>query len=103
MHSLLKNDQPEKLQPLAKTDNSKFESEVLPDHMFDIPSFESCNNIEKVNTANQLTYHNQNQNQSQNSLLAHTSPWSMQQPQLESVEKHGIHGKMERKLCETLY
>lgn len=88
MHSLLKSEQPEKLLPIAKTNNSKLESEVLPDHMFDFPSFESCNNIEKVNTANQLTYYNQNQNQTQNPLLAHTSSSPMQQPQLESSMSH---------------
>ncbi|KAK2398267.1 auxin response factor [Trifolium repens] len=80
MHSLLKSDQPEKLHPLSKTDKLKLESEALPDNMFDFPPFEG-NNIE---AANRLTYHNQNQNPS----LTQTSPWPMQQPQLESSLLH---------------
>lgn len=87
IHSLFKNDQPDKFQPPANTDDHlpsgivndkpKLESETLPDNMFDLPSLEGCN-IEKMvaanslNTQSQLTYYNQNQ-----------SSWPMQ-PQLES-------------------
>ncbi|GAU26871.1 hypothetical protein TSUD_02730 [Trifolium subterraneum] len=80
MHSMLKSDEPEKLHPLAKTDKLKIESEALPDNMFDFPPFEGSS----IEAANQLTYHNQNQDPS----LTQTSPWPMQQPQLESSLLH---------------
>lgn len=83
MHSLLRNDQSDKLHPLTTTDKMKIESESLPDQIFDFPSFEACNNIEKANAtnpvnpqslANQSTYHNQNP-----LLFNQTSPWPIQQ------------------------
>ncbi|CAK8569777.1 unnamed protein product [Lathyrus sativus] len=93
MHSLLRSDQPEKFHPLTKTEKMKIESESLPDQIFDFPSFEACNNIEKANAANpvnpqslanQSTYHNQNP-----LLFAQTSPWPIQQqPQLDSSMLH---------------
>lgn len=93
MHSLLRSDQPDKFNPLTKTEKMKIESESLPDQIFDFPSFEACNNIEKANAANpvnpqslanQSTYHNQNP-----LLFAQTSPWPIQQqPQLDSSMLH---------------
>jgi len=91
MQSLLKSDQPEKLHTLPSgivTEKPKLEPEVLaPDHMLDYAStsMEGCN-IEKVATnpvnqqglANQLSFHNQNQNP-----LTQSSPWPMQ-AQIES-------------------
>lgn len=103
MHSLLKSDQPEKLHHPGKMDNHlpsgtvtdkpKLESEVLPDNMFDLPSLEGCN-VDKVaapnlvnsqSLTNQFPYHNQNQNPLLNQS---SSPWPMQQPQLESSISH---------------
>ncbi|XP_058725365.1 auxin response factor 5 [Vicia villosa] len=93
MHSLLRNDQPDKFHPLTTTDKMKIESESLPDQIFDFPSFEACNNIEKANAtnpvnpqslANQSTYHNQNP-----LLFNQTSPWPIQQQaQLDSSMLH---------------